>query len=98
MSDGELATETIQTENWQYFIERILEACQSNRIGDNIDHSGIQESQLVQRYIKDVAICKQVYQEFQSKKAQYFAAMLKMLPSTMITRIDNNLRKHYFFY
>ena len=29
ISDDEFPTETIQTENWQYFIERILEACQS---------------------------------------------------------------------
>ena len=62
ISDDEFPTETTQTENWQYFIERILEACQSNRIGDNIDQSGIQESQLVQRYIENLTICKQVYQ------------------------------------
>ena len=97
ISDKEFTIETIQTENWQYFIERILEACQSNRIGDNIDQSGIQESQLVQRYIKNLAICKQVYQEFYSKIAQYFAAMLKILPSTMIRRIGDDLRNHYFF-
>ena len=97
ISDDEFAIETIQTENWQYFIERILEACQSNRIGDNIDQSGIQESQLVQRYIKNLAICKQVYQEFYSKIAQYFARMLKMLSSTMITRTDDDLRNRYFF-
>ena len=53
ISDDEFAIETIQIENWQYFVERILEACQSNTVGDNIDQSGIQESQLVQRYIKN---------------------------------------------
>ena len=58
---------------------------------------GIQESQLVQRYIKNLTICKQVYQEFYSKIVQYFAAMLKMLPSPMITRIKDELRNHYFF-
>ena len=47
--------------------------------------------------MKNLIICKQVYQEFYSKIAQYFAAMLKMLPLTMITRIDNDLRNHYFF-
>ena len=90
ISDDEFAIETIWTENWQYFIKRILEVCQSNRIEYNIDQSGIQESQLVQRYIKNLTICKQVYQECYSKIGQYFAAMLKMLPSTMITRIDDN--------
>ena len=57
ISDKEFTIETIQTENWQYFIERILEACQSHRIGDNINQSGIQVSQLVQRYIKNLTIC-----------------------------------------
>ena len=64
ISDDEFGIETIQTKNWQYFIEKILEPCQSNRIGDNIVQSGIQESQLVQRYTKNLIICKQVYQEF----------------------------------
>ena len=33
----DLAIDIIQNKNWQYFIERILEACESNRTGDNID-------------------------------------------------------------
>ena len=49
--------------------------------------SGIQESQLVQKYIKNLTICKQVYQEFYSIIVQYFAAMLKILVSPIITRI-----------
>ena len=30
------ATDIIQNENWQYFIEKILEACETNRIGDQM--------------------------------------------------------------
>lgn len=41
------AIDIIQSENWQYFIEKILEACETNRIGDNIDMSNVQESKII---------------------------------------------------
>ena len=46
-TNDDLAIDIIQNENWQYFIERILEACESNRIGDNIDQSNVQESKII---------------------------------------------------
>ena len=41
------AIDIIQNENWQHFIEKILEACEKNRIGDNIDLSNVQESKII---------------------------------------------------
>ena len=57
-TNDDLAIDVIQNENWQYFIERILEACELSRIGDNIDQSNVQESKIICRSIQNLTICK----------------------------------------
>ena len=34
MADDDTALEILQNKNWQYFIEKILEVCQSNNGGE----------------------------------------------------------------
>ena len=46
-TNDDSAIDVIQNENWQYFIEKILEACEMNGIGDNTDLSNVQESKII---------------------------------------------------
>ena len=96
-TSDDLAIDIIQNENWQYYTERILEACESNRIGDNIDQSNVQESKIIRRSIKNLTICKEVCREYDNHVAQYFAAMLKTLPSNELEKIRVDLEAHYYF-
>ena len=96
-TNDDLAIDIIQNENWQYFFERISEACESNRIGDNIDQSNVQESKIIRRSIKNLTMCKEVYREYDNHVAQYFAAMLKTLPSNELEKIRVDLEAHYYF-
>ena len=36
VTDNYIATEEIQNQNWQYFIERVLEVCHSKEVGSTI--------------------------------------------------------------
>ena len=37
MTDNYIAAEEIQNQNWQYFIERIIEVCKSKEVGSSIE-------------------------------------------------------------
>lgn len=66
-------------------------------MGDNIDQSNVQETKIIQRSVENFTICKQVYQQFYSRVAQYFVTMSKSLPSGDLAQIDDDLRVHFDF-
>ena len=39
VTDGYIAAADIQNQNWQYFIERVIEVCKSKEIGSTIRKS-----------------------------------------------------------
>ena len=61
IANNDLALDIMQSQNWQYFIEIILEVCQSSNIGDNIDCSNVKEAKIIQRSVENITICKQIY-------------------------------------
>ena len=90
-SNDHLAIEIIQRQNWQYFIERILEACQSNNIGDNIDCSNVKEFKDIKNSVQNITICKQFYEHTYNEIAQYFSDMIRQLPPNELDEIDRDL-------
>ena len=96
-SNDHLAIEIIQRQNWQYFIERILEACQSNNIGDNIDHSSVKEFKIIKNSVENISIYKQFYEHTYNDLAQYFSYMIRQLPPNELEEIDRDLINCYYF-
>ena len=96
-SNDDHAVEIIQSQNWQYFTERILEACQSNKIGDNIVHSNVKEFKIIKNSVENITICKQFYEHTYNEIAQYFSDMIRQLPPNGLEEIDRDVINHYYF-
>ena len=71
IANDDLALDIIPSQNLQYFIERILEACQSSNIDDNIDYSNVKEAKIIQRSVENLTTCKQIYQCIYKNICQY---------------------------
>ena len=81
ITDDDLGLDIILNENWQYFIETtlaacnfietILAACKTNNRGINntIDLKNIN---LIKKPIENITICKQTYLNFYNQKSKYF--------------------------
>ena len=60
ITDDYIAAEEIQNQNWQYFIERVLEVCKAKEVGSRIKKS---EDSLLTT-VENVTIPKKSYQTF----------------------------------
>ena len=60
VTDDYIAAEEIQNQNWQYFIERVIEVCKSKEIGSTIRKS----EDLLLNTVENVTITKKSYETF----------------------------------
>ena len=60
MTNNYLATEEIQNQNWQYFIERVIEVCESKEAGASIKPT----KNFLLTTLENVTIAKKAYQTF----------------------------------
>ena len=97
IADNDLKFDTIQSQNWEYFIEWILKVFESSNIVDNIDYSTVKEAKLSQRSVENLTACKKTCQYFYKQIWQYFETMIKTLPPSDLLQIDHNLQNHYYF-
>ena len=63
------ALEILQNKNWQYFIERILEVCQSNNGGELNQLVNIKEVKIIENSVENFTICKSLYTNFYNQIA-----------------------------
>ena len=61
VTDNYLATEEIQNQNWQYFIERVKEVCKSKEIGSTIQPDEEFLLSTVENVILTKKLCNMVY-------------------------------------
>ena len=94
-SNDDLAIEIIQSQNWQYFIERILEACLSSNISNNRSFKR-EEFKIIKSSVQDITICKKFYEHKYNDIAQYFSDMIRQLPPIELDEIDRDLINHYY--
>ena len=62
-----VAIEKIQSQNWQYFVESVLDACRANNVGEKIN---IKQAQLLMNNAENITICKKTYQTLYNQVAQ----------------------------
>ena len=60
VTDDYIAAEEIQNQNWQYFIERVLEVCKAKEVGSTIKKS----EEFLLTTVENVTIAKKSYQTF----------------------------------
>ena len=60
VTDDYIAAEEIQNQNWQYFIERVMELCKSKEIGKTIKKS----EDFLLATVENVIIAKKAYEAF----------------------------------
>ena len=58
--NGYIAAEEIQNQNWQYFIEQVLEVCKDKEIGKTIKIS----QDFVLDTVENVTVAKRLYETF----------------------------------
>ena len=60
VTDNYIATEEIQNQNWQYFIERVLEVCHSKEVGSTMKPT----EDFLLTTVKNVILAKKFYETF----------------------------------
>ena len=97
VTDDETALEILQSKNWQYFIERILEFCQSNNGGELTQLASAKKNKIIENSVENLTIRKSLYINFYNQIASNLSDALRNLPSNELDEIDKDLRLNYFF-
>ena len=90
------ALEILQNKDWQYFIERILDVCQSNNGGKFTKLVNAKEVQIIERSVKNWTICKSLYTKFHTQVSENLAEALRNLLTNELDEIDRDLEHNYF--
>ena len=93
VTDDYIAAEEIQNQNWQYFIERVIEVCKSKEIGSTISKS---EGFLLNT-VENITIAKKFYEAFYNVVARNFYSIMNKLPVDERDKIkDDFLRENFW--
>ena len=96
--NDETALEILQNKNWQYFIERMLEVCQSNSGGGLNQLVNAKEVKIIENSVENLTICcKQLYINFHNQIASSLAEAIRNLPPNELHETDRDLELNYFF-
>ena len=97
VTDDDTALEILQNKSWQYFIERILEICQSNDSGELTKFVSAKEAKIIENSVENLTICKTLYTNFYNQIAGNSSKAIRNLPSDELDEIDRDLRLNPFF-
>ena len=97
MLNDETALEILQNKDWPYFIERILEICQSNNGGEFTELVNAKEVQIIENSVENLTICKSLYTKFYNQVSENLAEALRNLPTNELDKTDRDLQHNYFF-
>ena len=88
VTEDYIATEKIQSQNWQYFVESVLEACRRKNSGETVYQH---QSKLIKDSIENVTIAKKTYKSFYKQITNNLTFMLDNLPDDEFKEIINDL-------
>ena len=89
--NDETALEILQNKDWQCFIQRILEVCQSNNGGEFTKLVNAKEAQIIKNSVENLTICKSLYIKFYNQVSENLAEGLQNLPTNELDKIDRDL-------
>ena len=98
IADANYTLEKMQSKNWPYFTERLIEISEGGIIA--LDFSGTQknfnEINILNNSKDDLSICKGYYNTIYNNIRNHFAEYLKTLPETLINEIKKDLRLNLY--
>ena len=77
VTEDYIAIEKIQSQNWQYFVESVLEACRRKNSGETVYQH---QSKLIKASVENVTIAKKTYKSFYKQITNNLTFMLDNLP------------------
>ena len=77
VTDDESTLEILQRKNWQYFIEIILEICQSNNGAELTQLVSAKEIKITENSVENFTICKSLYTNFCNQIASNLSDALR---------------------
>ena len=95
--DDDFALDIIQNKNWQYFIEKLLEICQSNNSGTLANNLNVKEIKIIQNSIENITIFKQCCFNFYKQTSQNLGNTITNLPPDELDEIDRDLQRNFYF-
>ena len=91
VTDDYIAAEEIQNQNWQYFLERVIEVCKSKEIGSTIKKS----EDFLLNTVENVTIVKKSYETFYNVVERNFCSTISKLSMDERDKIkDDFLREN----
>ena len=73
VTEDYIAIEKIQSQNWQYFVESVLEACRRKNSGETVYQH---QSKLIKASVENVTIAKKTYKSFYKQITNNLTFML----------------------
>ena len=89
VTDDYIAAEEIQNQNWQYFIERVIELCKSKEIGKTIKKS----EDFLLTTVENVTIAKKCYEAFYNTIERNFYLTMQQVSKDEKDDITDNFFK-----
>ena len=86
VTDDYLVAEEIQNQNWQYFIERVIEVCKSKEIGSTIKKS----EDFLLTTVENVTLAKKSYKSFYNIVERNFHSTMQQLSVNEQNDINND--------
>ena len=94
VTDNSIATEEIQNQNWQYFVEPVLDVFKKNDIGKTIRQP---QAQLLLDTVENVVICKKIYQSLYKYLEQNLYFTVENLPAEEYSEIKDDLTRENYW-
>ena len=94
MTDDYVAIKEIQSQNWQYFVESVLDARRANNVSEKIN---IKEAQLLINSAENITICKETYQTLYNQVAQNLSFTINNLPADEMMEINKELQRENYW-
>ena len=92
VTDDYIATEEIQNQNWQYFVESVLEVCKAQEIGKTI-----RKPQANIDTVENITIVKKAYQSLYKYLEQSFYLTVENLSAEEFAEIKDNFNREKFW-
>ena len=93
-TDNYLAAEEIQNQNWQYFIERVIEVCKSKEAGSTIRPT----EDFLLTTVENVTVAKKAYQTFYNVVARNFNSTISKISVDKEKKIKGDLLSKNFWW
>ena len=94
VTDDYIAIEEIQSQNWQYFVESVLDACRAKNVSETIRQP---QAQLLIDSVENVTICKKTYQSLYEQVAQNLNFAINNLLADEMMEINKDLQRENYW-